>query len=137
MPQPHPCLSCGACCATFRVLFYWRETEKSGAAHPVPLELTEDTDDFRKCMKGTNQKNQIQCVALKGRIGKYVGCQIYENRPSTCRAFAASYENGKPNKKCDLARAAHGLKPLRPCDWEKTPETRVYSPIGINNPLTD
>lgn len=36
----HPCLRCGACCASFRVAFHWSETD----AHPggiTPAALTE------------------------------------------------------------------------------------------------
>jgi uncharacterized protein len=111
----NPCVQCGACCAFFRVQFYWREVEKN-KDYQVP-EPTEDLDPFKKCMKGTNKKNHPQCVALKGRIGEQVGCMIYENRPSVCRTFTPSYADGKPNKRCDRAREAHGLRPLHRKDW--------------------
>jgi Fe-S-cluster containining protein len=112
---PSPCVSCGACCAYFRVVFYWREAEKQGnpQCSATPVQLTEDLDAFRRVMKGTNQKNSAQCIALRGRIGKQVGCSIYANRPSPCRDFQSSYADGKPNKRCDEARKAHGLKPLK------------------------
>lgn len=115
-PQSHPCTRCGACCAYFRVAFYWRETIEN-PPNNVPQELVEDLDSFRMCMKGTNVKTGVQCVALEGRVGKRVRCTIYDNRPTPCRAFDASYSNGKQNKRCDQARAAHGLKPLKPDDW--------------------
>jgi Fe-S-cluster containining protein len=106
----NPCVLCGACCAYFRVEFYWREE--------VPAELSEDLDDFHKCMKGTNQKRGQGCVALTGRVGKRAVCSIYEQRPTPCRAFEASWSNGKHNPRCDEARAEHGLKPLSPKDWK-------------------
>jgi Fe-S-cluster containining protein len=31
----NPCLSCGACCASFRVSFYWRETVALGLPEPM------------------------------------------------------------------------------------------------------
>jgi Fe-S-cluster containining protein len=114
----HPCLSCGACCAFFRVSFYWREAE--AGAHSVPLHLTEDYSSLQRNMRGTNGKKP-RCVALGGKVGERVGCTIYESRPSPCRAFQASYENGEQNGRCDCARAQHGLKPLQPVDW---PELR-------------
>jgi Fe-S-cluster containining protein len=122
----HPCLSCGACCAYFRVAFYWREAEKNPPAgiesvYGVPRDLVEELDDFTRCMKGTNIKRGAQCVALSGRIGKKVACTIYEKRPSPCRAFAASYVHGSVNKRCDEARAAHGLPALTPKDWIGVP----------------
>jgi uncharacterized protein len=112
----HPCISCGACCAYFRVQFYWREAEKDHE-HKVPRELTVDLDDFKRVMKGTNTKHPVACVALKGKIGKRATCSIYENRPTPCRAFTASFEDGRHHKRCDEARAAHGLRPLRPDDY--------------------
>src|SRR3989338_8234991 len=101
-----PCTTCGACCACFRVAFYWREE--------VPPAFTEDQDPFRKVMKGTSQKYGRKCQALKGRIGESVKCTIYEKRPSVCRAFSPYTE------RCDLAREQHGLKPL------KRPSTERY-----------
>lgn len=118
-PSSHPCLSCGACCAFFRVAFYWREAEETveGRPGPVPVALTEDLDSHQRCMKGTNRKRGGHCVALQGRVGKQASCAIYDRRPSPCRAFPASYEEGRRNQRCDQARAAHGLPPLGPRDW--------------------
>lgn len=82
--------------------------------NPVPLEMTEEQDEFHRNMKGTNEKYGRKCIALDGRIGKFVACTIYENRPTPCREFTASYEDGKHYPRCDEARAAHGLPPLKP-----------------------
>ncbi len=84
----------------------------------VPVLLTEDLDDNSRCMKGTNKNHQIKCVALNGKIGEYAVCSIYENRPSPCRKFGASYEDGKHNPRCDEAREKHGLLALTKKDWE-------------------
>jgi len=110
-------MECGACCASFRVAFYWREAESKDAYKAVPAGYFEELDSMSRCMKGTNNKHHPQCVALKGTIGVDGHCSIYENRPSPCRKFEASYENGHRNTRCDDARAKHGLKPLRPMDW--------------------
>ncbi|MCM0606455.1 MAG: YkgJ family cysteine cluster protein [Xanthomonadaceae bacterium] len=110
----HPCQICGACCAHFRVAFYWREAEIRERPNPVPIEMTEEQDEFHRNMKGTNEKHSRKCVALEGRIGKFVACTIYDSRPTPCRAFTASYEDGNHYPRCDEARAAHGLPPLRP-----------------------
>jgi Fe-S-cluster containining protein len=110
----HPCLSCGACCAFFRVSFYWREAE--AGIHSVPLSLTEDYSSLQRNMRGTNGKKP-RCVALGGKVGEQVACTIYESRPSPCRVFQASYENGIENDRCDRAREQYGLKPLQPEDW--------------------
>lgn len=120
--SPHPCMACGACCASFRVAFHWREAEinlSDITALNVPPDYTEDLDFERRCMKGTNKKHQPKCIALNGRIGQKVSCQIYSNRPSVCRRFEASYENGYPNPRCDEARAKHGMPPLLQKDFPK------------------
>ena len=95
------CLSCGACCANFRVSFYWGETN----AHPqgtVPIELTSSINSHYVCMKGTD-KATPRCVALAGNVGSQVSCTIYEQRSSTCREFAEGTDA------CNRARKKYGL----------------------------
>ncbi len=111
----HPCVTCGACCATYRVLFDPIET-KSESVH-VPKELTEKVDATTLAMLGTNQP-QPRCLALQGKIGKSVGCTIYHNRPNCCREYTASYENGLKNPRCDEARRGKALRPLKPSDYK-------------------
>ncbi len=118
----HPCQTCGACCASFRVSFHWREAEANHDDefdHSVPQEYTEDLDLNQRCMKGTNAKHNPTCIALMGRVGESAHCIIYQNRPSPCRNFSASFENGHENKRCDEAREKHGLRPLTRKDFPK------------------
>lgn len=117
VPFVHPCLKCGACCAKFRVAFYWREGEPKETDSPVPSNHFEELGAFLRVMKGTTGKHHKRCVALSGKIGEKVSCSIYANRPTPCRMFAASFENGKRNIRCDEARLAYGLKPLQRTDW--------------------
>ncbi|EBS8503575.1 TPA: YkgJ family cysteine cluster protein [Salmonella enterica] len=105
----NPCMTCGACCAYFRVSFYW--AEGGDASGRVPASLTEPVTPFLRCMAGTNQK-QPHCKALIGTPGENVSCAIYENRPSTCREFSISGEGGEVNEACNRARARYGLPPL-------------------------
>src|SRR5687768_10522213 len=114
----NPCVSCGACCAHFRVQFYWREANPGDSENPVPAHLFEELTPQHRCMKGTGAKHHPKCHGLRGRIGKDASCSIYELRPTPCRAFKASYVDGERNPRCDDARAAHGLRPLRLADWE-------------------
>lgn len=114
----HPCQSCGACCASFRVEFYWREGNSEDHQPAVPEEHWEEGGLQTRIMKGTNKNHQIRCVALKGRVGQSVSCGIYSSRSSTCRNFMASYENGYRNPRCDEARRKHGLAPLTKNDFE-------------------
>jgi len=111
MSTENPCLSCGACCAYFRVSFYWGECQSAGGL--VPDNLTVAVTPHLVAMQGTEQK-PARCTALLGEIGCGTRCTIYENRSSTCREFTAAWENGEPNPHCDAARAAHGLPPLVP-----------------------
>jgi Fe-S-cluster containining protein len=112
----NPCLSCGACCESYRVSFYWAETEPD-LQGSVPIELTEKISPFLRCMKGTNQK-PVRCAALEGIVGEFVRCTIYDQRPSTCTNFGIHWKNGKPSAKleeqmrCNKARRIHHLEPL-------------------------
>jgi uncharacterized protein len=95
------CLTCGACCATYRVSFYAGECDYQ-AEGLVPTELVTPITPFMVCMQGT-EKNPSRCVALQGTIGESIHCSIYANRSSTCRNFAAGSEA------CISARIKHGL----------------------------
>lgn len=113
--MPHPCLSCGACCAQYRVAFHWMESDEAGEGG-VPHALTRRLDPHRLCMQGTHS-DPVRCVALDADIGVYSRCTIHPQRPSVCREVDASWEYGQASSQCDRARAAHGLTPLTPADW--------------------
>ena len=103
MPSlPHPCLSCGACCATFRVDFSVHESQAQGGR--VPCGLLEEVTDTLCRMRGTDHRTP-RCAALTGTVGTKAACAIYEWRPSPCREFAAGSEA------CERARLRHGLAP--------------------------
>jgi uncharacterized protein len=101
MPDTNPCLACGACCAAYRVSFYWAEAEAIG----LPDSLVEQVSAFHACMAGTNQADP-RCAALTGEIGGQVGCSAYALRPPACREVQAG------DDKCQRARQRHGLPPL-------------------------
>ncbi len=73
MSALNPCMTCGACCAYFRVSFYWAEGDDADGR--VPASLTEPVTPFLRCMAGTNQK-QPHCKALLGKPGESVSCAI-------------------------------------------------------------
>ncbi|MBJ9372377.1 MULTISPECIES: YkgJ family cysteine cluster protein [Acinetobacter] len=93
------CLNCGACCAFFRVSFYWAEGEA------MPSDYVEPLTAVYSCMQGTNQK-QPRCIALDGVVGQQVSCTIYEQRSSSCKEVQAG------DAQCAKARQAHNLIPL-------------------------
>ncbi|AMB85828.1 ferredoxin [Pseudomonas agarici] len=111
MPDANPCLNCGACCAYFRVSFYWGECVSGGGL--VPDELVTQISPSRVAMLGTEARKP-RCTALKGEVGEQVSCSIYHQRSSPCREFAAAWVDDEPNERCDAARAAFGLAPLEP-----------------------
>lgn len=95
------CMECGACCAAYRVSFYWSE------ALALPPALTQKVNPWLSCMAGTNQPAP-RCHALQGEIGQRVSCGVYEQRSSTCRELVAG------DDRCGRARLRHGLAPLQP-----------------------
>ena len=100
----HPCQRCGACCAYFRVSFYWAEGDDAPGGG-VPVGLTETLTPHLRNMQGTNAK-QPRCIALDGEIGQTVACTIYPVRPSSC------HDVNLGDEKCLRARAKHGLPPI-------------------------
>ncbi|MGB1580718.1 MAG: YkgJ family cysteine cluster protein [Nevskiales bacterium] len=115
----HPCLNCGACCAHYRASFYWAEADDATPGG-VPVALTAPLTPYLRVMRGTDQP-QPRCIALMGEIGRDVYCNIHPQRASVCRDYPPSYEDGKPNPRCDEARAVHGLPPLTLQDWQTQP----------------
>lgn len=99
----HPCLTCGACCASFRVDFSVYESEIHGGR--VPASLADEINDSICRMRGTDYA-QPRCAALTGTVGEKAACGIYEWRPSPCREFAAGSEA------CNRVRQRHGLPAL-------------------------
>jgi Fe-S-cluster containining protein len=109
------CLTCGACCAAFRVSFYWAESDVA-VADSVPADMTCQVAPLLCAMKGTNQLHP-RCVALQGDVGVRVWCAIYEQRPSVCREVAPSgqsRQNGVATIWCDRAREIYDLPPFMP-----------------------
>jgi uncharacterized protein len=96
------CQRCGACCAHFRVSFYWAE----GWSRGLPDLLVEKVNHQMACMAGTNQV-QPRCVSLDGIVGQQVRCSVYALRPEPCRELQPGEE------KCLAARRAKGLGPLQ------------------------
>jgi Fe-S-cluster containining protein len=109
----HPCLGCGACCASYRVAFHWSESAPGGVTPPG---LTEPLDPHRVVMRGTHAP-PMRCVALRGAVGEDAHCGIYPQRPSPCHELQAAWEHGEPSPQCDRARLRHGLPPLAPDSW--------------------
>lgn len=109
MPE-QACLSCGACCAAFRVDFHREDLAgpgKSGVPERLAIRLTQTL--YR--MEGTDEAPP-RCIALEGEIGKSVRCSIYRERPGPCRDFAPYAPLGMGDDACDRARRRYGMPPL-------------------------
>ena len=100
---PHPCLTCGACCASFRVDFAVDELDDRGGRTPAGLAVEVNDSTYR--MRGTDHV-PVRCAALTGKVGGQVACGIYEWRPAPCREFEAGSDA------CGIARMRHGMAPL-------------------------
>ena len=107
----HPCLTCGACCATWPVQFARSEVTQALRAYVVAAPTPR-----HRVLKGT-EGDAPRCVALGGAIGERSRCAIYAHRPSPCVEVQASWEHGERDPTCDEAREHHGLARLRPSDW--------------------
>ncbi len=103
----HPCVTCGACCHTYRVEFPVYELQSMGGS--VPDHLTHEVNGNRVRMNGTAW-HPVRCDALIGQCGEEAICSIYEQRSSTCRNFDFDSD------RCHEARARHNLPPLKPND---------------------
>lgn len=103
MSHTHPCLSCGACCAAFRVDFSVYESEEHGGR--VPRGLIEEVNEGTYRLRGTDYARP-RCAALTGTVGVQAACGIYEWRPSPCREFAAGSDA------CNRVRLRHGMAAL-------------------------
>lgn len=112
----HPCQKCGACCTAYCVAFDKRELSKDHFGVPIGLTYKLSSDTLAMKNKTPNSE---RCIALDGHVGKFVGCKIYSNRPSPCRNFKASYEDGTVNPRCDECRIVRGMRPLTLDDWRQ------------------
>lgn len=110
MPEKNPCLSCGACCALFKVVFDQSETDEY-RSDGVPVQYTVRVDQTRCAMRGTELRNK-RCAALEGNVSRRVSCAIYSRRPSCCRDFRAGWQRDEVNPTCNRARTAFGLHPF-------------------------
>lgn len=93
-------MSCGACCAAFRVDFAAQELDGKGGCVPAGLAVKVTAGTRR--MRGTDHL-PVRCAALTGRIGERAACGIHEWRPNPCRELEPGSDA------CHLARARHGL----------------------------
>lgn len=105
----NPCLSCGACCASFRVDFAREELLSEGGS--VPDGLCVELNERLMRMRGSDHLHP-RCAALVGQVGEHASCGIYEWRPSPCREFGLRAPMGLGDEACNRARQRHGLPPL-------------------------
>lgn len=110
MEKTPVCMDCGACCASFRVSFYWGECDDAPGGW-VPSALTEQLTPYLRAMKGSNCASP-RCEQLQGEVPGAL-CRIYPQRPSTCHDMQPYLDDGTVNPQCSRARAKHGLEALQ------------------------
>ena len=103
------CRRCGACCAAFRVSFYWAGAE----AFALPASLVEQISPWYACMVGSNAALP-RCQALEGEVGRSVRCTVYAQRPAACREVQAG------DDKCQAARQRYGLPAIVAVEPQRT-----------------
>ncbi len=108
-PVRFDCVRCGACCCNIdknRALDYrdYVEVEprdvlrKEKKLLPIYVVYNEDNQPH---MRMRNNR----CIALRGRLGKKVACEIYAFRPSGCRRVKAG------DAECRRDRRERGIDP--------------------------
>lgn len=129
MEQVSVCHTCGACCATYRVSFYWGEADDAPDGW-VPAALTQQLTPHLRCMRGTSTESP-RCEQLQGDIPGAI-CRIYPQRPSPCRELEPYDIEGKVSPQCARARARHGLAPL-----PELPPVLMPPQIVLAQPLSE
>jgi uncharacterized protein len=104
------CLSCGACCVTFRITLPRLELDNQPGGW-VPTALTTPYTATTACLR-EHEDIPGRCIALAGTVGSAVSCTIYAQRPSACKEFAPLSALGQGDDACDEARRHCGLPPL-------------------------
>lgn len=107
------CRECGACCAFFRVSFYWAEALAVG----LPDHLLEQVSPWHACMAGTGRRAP-RCLALAGELGREARCTVYAQRPVPCRELQPG------DAKCIHARHAHALPPIAASEQRRAASVR-------------
>ena len=83
------CVKCGACCTQDLDLDSYIDAELEEARKiPEKYKLPMVVYGFvpiRTVLNPRDKPGSSRCMALKGIVGTRVACDIYENRPSTCR----------------------------------------------------
>ncbi len=102
--KPIPCMSCGACCAYFKVQFDKKYNPQ------VPWQKIKVISHSEAVMLGTEEAKG-RCKSLDGIVGENCRCNIYNSRPDVCESFTVWLNDGSQNPKCIEARKHHGLKP--------------------------
>lgn len=102
------CRTCGACCVNLpsnaaEGFTFWVEIDSRdtilGRADLVRKLVVRDPDGVPHLRVAADGR----CLALRGKLGREVRCDIYAQRPSPCRRVQAG------DRLCRQYRAEHGL----------------------------
>lgn len=106
------CGACGACC-----IADWDEPhyvdllpedvtrlERAYSSRTIDKLVYRDNGEAESLLTRENTQGHVVCVALRGVVGRKVGCRIYEHRPDVCRDFRPG------SQACRSARRTAGLE---------------------------
>lgn len=105
-------MSCGACCVSNWDTETYVGLDEKDLARLLPIVGDEEVDRLvghrndawqMGLRTKENRQGHITCIALEGRVGRRVSCEIYDGRPSACRHFRPG------SAECKLAREEAGL----------------------------
>ncbi|GAC1352990.1 MAG: hypothetical protein NVS3B20_09170 [Polyangiales bacterium] len=106
----YDCVKCGACCYNpdenreIGYIDYVEIATSDRILRKVDLvrRLVVLDDDLIPHMRHSHLQ---RCAALKGELGKKVGCTIYLDRPTSCHTFTAG------SRRCKQYRRERGIDP--------------------------
>ena len=98
------CLTCGLCCAfPLMVTVTPDESAPLSSYWDVTLDGVDEDVTINRTLPRSLETGQ--CTFLRGTLKESIFCDIYENRPQTCRAFEAGSD------KCHAYRRMYGIEP--------------------------
>ena len=98
------CQTCGACCTALPCVDV-RAIDPTPAENYWNIIIRGQSGAITVNRQLKRDSETGNCLALKGEVGKTVGCGIYENRPEDCRKFDAGSD------RCHALRRAYNLEP--------------------------
>jgi Fe-S-cluster containining protein len=129
IPVPD-CGTCGACCTAFVRIPAEPESEvPDDACWTVEKEIGGEKITVDRFVRRDAETHR--CSQLHGELGVEVSCGIYEDRPSSCRAFEAGSD------RCHAIRRAYGIEPFLTIEEMTAANARLEERAGGGQPIIE